>query len=108
VVVVDELNDYYDVSQKHANLEILTNEAEFFGIEFRFYKQDIADRAAMEKIILDEKIDGIVHLAARAGVRASIQNPDVYIHSNVLGSTVLFELAAKYRIKIVYASSSSV
>jgi UDP-glucuronate 4-epimerase len=98
------LNDYYDPSIKQENLERLKRFA-----NFTFYQLDICDREEMARIISEHKVESIVHLAARAGVRYSLENPDVYVHSNILGSTVIFDLAGKFKLKhVVYASSSSV
>ncbi|KAJ3406965.1 hypothetical protein HDV05_005685 [Chytridiales sp. JEL 0842] len=109
VVVVDELNDYYDLSQKEENLRILFELSERLGVYFRFYKADVADMEAMEYIFEQERPDMICHLAARAGVRPSIQDPFIYIQSNITGTTTLLTLSHKYSIKnFVYASSSSV
>ena len=106
VLGIDNLNDYYDVALKEARLAQLTPQA-----GFAFRKLDIADRDAMLALAAEfPAIDGIVHLAAQAGVRYSLVNPYAYIHANVMGQVVMLELArALPRIKhFVYASSSSV
>jgi len=106
VLGIDNLNDYYDVALKEARLAQLTPQAGFV-----FRKLDIADRDAMLALAAEfPAIDGIVHLAAQAGVRYSLVNPYAYIHANVMGQVVMLELArALPRIKhFVYASSSSV
>lgn len=112
VVVIDEMNDYYDLNQKKENLEILEHVSslgEHTG-SFSFVKGDICDaetvRRAME---MHGGVDHICHLAARAGVRPSIDDPFLYIQSNVVGTVTLMELAAKLNVEnFVYASSSSV
>jgi UDP-glucuronate 4-epimerase len=99
VVGIDNLNDYYDVSLKNKNLDILKKYE-----KFKFLKHDIS-----EPINLKESFDLICHLAAQAGVRYSLTNPQVYELSNNLGTLNIFEYARKNNIpKIVYASSSSV
>jgi len=80
IIGIDNLNDYYDVSLKHARLGQLEP---FDG--FTFKKIDIADREAMEKLFRDHEFDRVVHLAAQAGVRYSLDNPHAYIQSNVVG-----------------------
>lgn len=114
VVVVDEMNDYYDLRQKKRNLEILLTEAEAAGqtkndIRLVVLQQDICDRAAMNAAFKDLKVTHVVHLAARAGVRPSIDDPFIYVQTNVMGTVTLMELAAQHGIvNFVYASSSSV
>ncbi|MBI1274290.1 MAG: SDR family NAD(P)-dependent oxidoreductase [Alphaproteobacteria bacterium] len=107
VLGVDNLNDYYDVQLKHARLGQLERQAGFV-----FAKIDIADREAMEAFgqRYGDAIDGIIHLAAQAGVRYSVTHPYAYIEANVMGHMVMLELARhlpKLR-HLVYASSSSV
>ncbi len=104
VIGVDNLNDYYDVTLKEARLAELTPHK-----NFSFKKLDISDKDAILKLA-DQPIEGIVHLAAQAGVRHSLTNPYAYITANVLGQTVMLELARALKgLKhFVYASSSSV
>lgn len=105
VIGVDCITDYYDVSLKDERLKMLSA----FGERFVFIKADIADRTAMEKIFAEEKPSVVVNLAAQAGVRYSIDNPDAYIHSNMLGFYTILELCRHYPVEhLVYASSSSV
>ena len=105
VVGVDCITDYYDVSLKEERLSMLAS----FGERFVFVKADIADREAMEKIFAEEKPAVVVNLAAQAGVRYSIDNPDAYIHSNMLGFYTILELCRHHPVEhLVYASSSSV
>lgn len=103
VIGVDNLNTYYDVSLKQwrlGNLEKFEN--------FSFYKIDIENLQDLEKILQKEKPEGIINLAARAGVRYSTINPFVYISTNVMGTLNLLELMRKYDIKkMVLASTSS-
>lgn len=104
VIGIDNLNDYYDVSLKHTRLDLLKS-FETFG----FIKADISDKAALMKIFEENKPSVVVNLAAQAGVRYSIQNPDVYIQSNIVGFLNILEACRHYPVKhLVYASSSSV
>ena len=86
VLGIDNLNDYYDVSLKQARLRQL----EPFK-NFRFKKIDVSDRAAMEKLFSTEQFDRVIHMAAQAGVRYSIENPHAYIQSNIVGFTNILE-----------------
>jgi len=104
VVGLDNLNDYYDVSLKQNRLNRLLP---YPG--FRFVKLDVADRAGMADLFVAEKFDRVIHLAAQAGVRYSLQNPHAYIESNVVGFTNILEGCRHARVQhLVYASSSSV
>jgi UDP-glucuronate 4-epimerase len=104
VVGLDNLNDYYEVSLKENRLKRLTALP-----GFRFVKLDVGDRAGMEKLFADEKFDKVIHLAAQAGVRYSIQNPHAYIDSNLVGFTNILEGCRHNKVAhLVYASSSSV
>ncbi|EEC49308.1 nad-dependent epimerase/dehydratase [Phaeodactylum tricornutum CCAP 1055/1] len=108
VVIIDEMNDYYDIRIKQANLELL-RQAYTDEKRLKIYHGDICDEALMEQIFQDERPQWVCHMAARAGVRPSIQDPYVYIHSNIKGTTHLMELSAKFNVKnFVFASSSSV
>ncbi len=103
VVGLDNLNDYYAVGLKQARLAALEP---FSG--FHFAQADIADPAALAAHA-EGGFDVIIHLAAQAGVRYSVENPYAYVHSNVTGQVAIFELAAKLGgLPVVYASSSSV
>ena len=104
VLGVDNLNDYYDVSLKKARLKQLD------GFErFMFIKADLADWPEMNDVFSRFSPEFVVHLAAQAGVRYSIQNPQAYIHSNVLAFTNIMEAIKSLPVKhFVYASSSSV
>ena len=104
VVGLDNLNDYYDVSLKQNRLNRLLPHP-----GFRFVKLDVADRAGMADLFVAEKFDRVIHLAAQAGVRYSLQNPHAYIESNVVGFTNILEGCRHARVQhLVYASSSSV
>ena len=104
VVGLDNLNDYYEVSLKESRLARLTGHP-----NFRFVKLDVADRAGMETLFAAEKFDKVIHLAAQAGVRYSLQNPHAYIESNIVGFTNILEGCRHNKVvHLVYASSSSV
>jgi len=107
VVIVDEMNEYYDSSLKRANITEL--QSRYGADRCRFVEADICDVAVMSSVYEAAGITHVVHLAARAGVRPSIRDPMLYLHSNVEGTTKMLELAAKNNIvNFVYASSSSV
>jgi UDP-glucuronate 4-epimerase len=104
VVGLDNLNDYYDVSLKQSRLDRLTPHA-----NFRFVKCDVADREGVATLFAAEKFDRVIHLAAQAGVRYSLQNPHAYIDSNVVGFMNILEACRHNQVgHLVYASSSSV
>jgi UDP-glucuronate 4-epimerase len=104
VVGLDNLNEYYDVSLKHARLAILQK---YPG--FSFAKIDLADREAMSKLFAAEKFQRVIHLGAQAGVRYSIQEPFAYITSNVLGTMTVLEGCRHNDVEhLVFASTSSV
>src|SRR4030043_1520118 len=104
VIGVDELNDYYDVRIKKQNLEILKAHK-----SFKFYKEDIRNFSGLKKIFENEKPEKIVHLAARAGVRPSIEQPLLYEEVNVKGTLNLLELAKEFGVRnFIFGSSSSV
>jgi len=104
VVGLDNLNDYYAPSLKRDRLARLTAQA-----AFRFVEMDVADRAGMAALFAAERFDCVVHLAAQAGVRYSIDHPHVYADSNLVGFTNVLEGCRHGRVgHLVYASSSSV
>ena len=104
IVGLDNLNDYYDVSLKEARLDMLKP----FD-KFEFVKGDISDKQFINKLFDEYKFDVVVNLAAQAGVRYSIDHPDVYINSNIIGFYNILEACRYHPIKhLVYASSSSV
>ena len=110
IVGMDNLNDYYDVSIKNWRLDqIQASAAKHPGSAWTFVKGDIADRAAVDRIFAEWKPDVVVNLAAVAGVRYSITNPDVYIQSNLIGFYNILEACRHSPVAhLVYASSSSV
>jgi len=109
VVIVDEMNDYYDVRIKEANLCLLEDKVKDEPHRLSIYRSDICDDDIMEAIFEKERPQWVCHMAARAGVRPSIADPFIYIHSNIKGTTHLMELSHKYGVKnFVFASSSSV
>jgi UDP-glucuronate 4-epimerase len=104
VVGLDNLNDYYDVNLKQNRLNRLLPHS-----GFRFVKLDVSDQAGMAALFATEKFDRVIHLAAQAGVRYSLQNPHAYIESNVVGFTNILEGCRHNKVQhLVYASSSSV
>ncbi|ARU94142.1 NAD-dependent epimerase [Tatumella citrea] len=104
VVGIDNLNDYYDVRLKQDRVELLKA---FPG--FTFEQVDIADRAAMDSLFSRHSFQRVIHLAAQAGVRYSLENPHVYVDSNVVGHLNVLEGCRHHKIgHLLYASSSSV
>lgn len=104
VVGLDNLNDYYDVRLKEARLLILKQHP-----GFRFVRTALEDRSAMEALFGQERFDLVIHLAAQAGVRYSLQNPHAYVDSNIVGFLNILEGCRHSGVKhLVYASSSSV
>ncbi|MEK6263433.1 MAG: GDP-mannose 4,6-dehydratase [Clostridium sp.] len=104
VIGIDNINDYYDVELKDARLKKLKPYE-----KFTFIKGDISDKVMMMKIFEEHKPNIVVNLAAQAGVRYSIENPDVYIQSNIIGFFNILEGCRFYPVEhLVYASSSSV
>ena len=104
VIGIDNLNDYYDVSLKEKRLTTLEDR-----VSFTFYKEDIENKDKLNEIFAKHaEVDAIVNLAARAGVRYSIDNPDIYVSTNMQGNLNMLEMARKYQIeKFVLASTSS-
>jgi len=104
VVGLDNLNDYYDVRVKEARLERLAP-----APGWRFEKLDLTDREGVAALFSREKFDRVVHLAAQAGVRYSIENPMAYVDSNLVGHTNILEGCRHHNVEhLVYASTSSV
>ena len=104
VVGVDSLTDYYDVNLKQARLDQLKGQA-----QFQFHKLDICDFDKLKALFIEHKFDYVVHLAAQVGVRYSLENPQAYIQTNLVGFGNMLELTRAYPPKhFVYASSSSV
>ena len=108
IVNIDNMNAYYDVSLKDYRLkELETMVPE--GIDYKFVKGSIADKALVDKLFAVYKFDVVVNLAAQAGVRYSIENPDAYIESNIIGFYNILEACRHNPVEhLVYASSSSV
>lgn len=101
---IDNMNDYYDVTLKEARLQRCTSHP-----KFTFQKIDIADRAGMRDLFAGRSFDAVMHLAAQAGVRYSIENPHAYIDANLVGFANILEGCRHSRVKhLVFASSSSV
>ncbi|MHA7815662.1 MAG: NAD-dependent epimerase [Pseudohaliea sp.] len=106
VIGVDNLNDYYDVQLKRDRLAALNPGA---GEQLETVELDIADAAALRSLVADEGPDAVIHLAAQAGVRYSLENPHAYTHSNINGFLSVLEACRHHPVKhLVYASSSSV
>jgi len=104
VVGIDNLNDYYDVSLKEARLARLNGQP-----RFRFQRLDLADRAGMEQLFRDGAFDAVINLAAQAGVRYSLLNPQAYVDSNLVGFGNILEGCRHNGVKhLLFASSSSV
>ena len=115
IIGIDSLNDYYDVSLKEHRLEQISQEPKASAAEFIFLKGNLADKGFIDQIFEEYKPEVVVNLAAQAGVRYSITNPDVYMESNVIGFYNLLEACrhsydnGKKGVEhLVYASSSSV
>jgi len=103
VVGVDNLNDYYDVRLKQHRLSALTAMP-----GFEFHAIDIEERAALEKLFAAHRFDAVINLAARAGVRASIESPEIYLTTNTLGTLNLLQLMTAHGVsRFVMASTSS-
>jgi UDP-glucuronate 4-epimerase len=103
VVGLDNLNDYYDVTLKQARLQRLTH------TRFRFVKLDLADDSEMAALFVRERFQRVVHLAAQAGVRYSLENPHAYVRSNIVGTLNVLEGCRHNGVEhLVYASTSSV
>ena len=107
VIGIDNLNDYYEVSLKEARLARIASKDE--NNLFTYIKLDLADKDGIEKLFAKEKFDGVINLAAQAGVRYSIENPLAYVESNITGFAHLLEGCRHNNVgHFVYASSSSV
>ena len=105
IIGIDSITDYYDVNIKYERLR----EIEALGRDWTFVHASIADKDAVEKIFNENKISVVVNLAAQAGVRYSITNPDAYIQSNLIGFYNILEACRHHEVEhLVYASSSSV
>ncbi|GAB6420543.1 NAD-dependent epimerase [Bacillus luti] len=104
VIGYDNLNDYYEVSLKERRLNILNQYEKFI-----FHKADLTDKEYLEKLFVENEINIVINLAAQAGVRYSIENPDAYIQSNIVGFLNILEMCRHHKVEhLLYASSSSV
>lgn len=109
VYVIDNMNDFYNPILKYNNIQSIRNAMAPQSGEFYFFEYDINDTESMEHFFNNHNIDVICHLAARAGVQPSINNPIEYITTNVTGTLSILEMAKKYHVShVVLASSSSV
>ena len=109
IVNLDNLNNYYDVSLKEYRLDMLMQKSEQLHVDYSFVKGDLADKTLIDKLFTQYKFDVVVNLAAQAGVRYSIENPDAYIQSNMIGFYNILEACRHNPVEhLVYASSSSV
>ena len=110
IVGLDNLNSYYDPSLKDYRLGVIADKAKLHPEhDYTFIKGSIADKALIDKLFAEHKFDIVVNLAAQAGVRYSIENPDVYIESNIIGFYNILEACRHNPVQhLVYASSSSV
>ncbi len=109
IVGLDNMNDYYDVSLKEYRLCEIEKSAEKSGANWHFVRGSIADKGLVDSLFEEHRFDIVVNLAAQAGVRYSIDHPDVYIESNVIGFYNVLEACRNYPVEhLVYASSSSV
>lgn len=112
VVTIDNLNEYYDPRIKHRNIFQIKENMKKIDVpqsHFCFYEADIRSEKTMEEIFQEHSIDVIIHLAAMAGVRASISQPKLYYDVNIMGTLNLLETARKHKVnQFIFASSSSV
>jgi UDP-glucuronate 4-epimerase len=121
VIGIDNINDYYDVNLKYARLNELgikqqkasvflkVSKSELFASSFEFVRMNIEDRENLPTLFKENKFDVVCNLAAQAGVRYSIENPETYIDSNIVGFLNILECCRHNKIKhLLYASSSSV
>ena len=103
VVGIDNMNDYYDVSLKQSRLDLQQSPL------FSFHKIDLADRESIARLFASEKFDRVIHLAAQAGVRYSLENPHAYADANLIGYLNILEGCRHHKVQhLLYASSSSV
>ncbi len=104
VVGLDNINDYYEIKLKEDRLSILNKNS-----DFSFIKADLADKETINKVFDETKFDRVINLGAQAGVRYSLQNPEAYINSNIVGFLNILEACRHHETPhLVYASSSSV
>ena len=104
VIGLDNLNDYYDINLKKSRLKNLNQKK-----SFKFFEANLEDSSAIDILFKENKIDRVIHLAAQAGVRYSIENPSAYINANIVGFLSILEACRNYKVDhLIYASSSSV
>ena len=109
VVSLDNMNDYYDPALKEYRLSLIEKAAETSSVKHIFVKGSIADKVLIDKLFAEYHFDVVVNLAAQAGVRYSIDHPDAYIESNIIGFYNILEACRDHPVEhLVYASSSSV
>ena len=109
VVGFDSVNDYYDPSLKEDRLAILDETARETGSPYTFIRANLADRTAVEACFAEHRFDRVIHLAAQAGVRYSIENPHAYVESNIIAFTNILEACRHAAVgHLTYASTSSV
>lgn len=109
IIIVDNFNDYYNVRLKELNYRAIVDVAEETKQECKIYEGDIRDKACLEKVFSENRIDGVVALAANAGVRPSIEDPAYYVDVNIVGLTNILEVMRAHECKaLVFISSSSV
>ena len=109
VVGFDVVNDYYDPGLKEARLGKLQETSRQTNSGFHFVRANLADRTAVETCFADHKFDRVIHLAAQAGVRYSLENPHAYVESNIVGFTNILEACRHAEVAhLTYASTSSV
>ena len=109
VVGIDNVNDYYDTALKEERLKFLEKTAKKAGAEYHFLRANLADRSVLERCFKAHRFDRVIHLAAQAGVRYSLENPHSYVESNIVAFTNLLE-ACRFSgtPHLTYASTSSV
>ena len=105
IINIDNLNDYYDVRLKEYRLKELKDESEKLKVNYHFVKGDIADKALIDGLFEKYHFDVVVNLAAQAGVRYSITNPDAYIQSNMIGFYNILE-ACRHSVELVKGQKS--
>lgn len=109
VIGIDNINNYYDTNLKEARVNYLKDFAQIKERKFIFYKNNIADRKLIDGIFTKHKFDRVIHLAAQAGVRYSLENPHSYVESNIVGFTNIIEACRHNKTPhLTYASTSSV
>ena len=109
VVGFDVVNDYYDPKLKEARLAVLQKKASASNAGYTFVRANLADKNAVEGCFAEHRIDRVIHLAAQAGVRYSIENPHAYVESNIIGFTNIIEACRHHGVQhLTYASTSSV